>query len=154
MAAGIVTLIAVLAAEWYRWFLDRPVVNVRAHLGFVLTPGSVDETRQVFLEALNPHSKPVTLSSCGFAFRYAEWGNLWVSPVPGYSFPYQVDGGKALTQWIPVQTLLKTVLSEGRTPSDIKWVWFQASSGKQYRSKVAHSVLRALEDQSRGTPAA
>ena len=27
-AAGIITMIALLTAEWFRWFLDRPLVKV------------------------------------------------------------------------------------------------------------------------------
>jgi len=150
-AAGVVTLIAVSVAEWYRWFLDRPLVNVEMSLGFLITPGPADKTRQVFLEARNPHTKPVTLSTFGLSFKQDKWGTLYVTPQAGYQFPYQLDGGKSVQQWTTVQSLLETLRKDGRAPSDLKWVWFRASSGKLYRSKIRKWVIEGLEKESRKT---
>jgi len=147
-AAGLITLIAILTAEWFRWFLDRPLVKVEMTLGFLITPdGSRDESRQVFLEASNPHSKPVTLSAFGLIFKRKEWGKIQVMPQMGYPFPYQLDGGKSLSQWSSVQQLLETLKKDERTPRDFKWVYFAASSGKLYRSKIKKWVIEALEKE-------
>ncbi len=50
VAAGLITLAALLTAEWFRWFLDRPLVKVEMTLGFLHTAGKVSKERQVFLQ--------------------------------------------------------------------------------------------------------
>lgn len=150
-AAGVMTLVAVLLAEWYRWFLDRPLVDVEMSLGFLIGVGSVDKTRQVLLGARNPHTKPVTLSTFGLSYKQDKWGTLNVTPQAGYQFPYQLDGGKSVQQWTSVQSLLDTLQKDGRLPSDLKWVWFRASSGKSYRNKIKKWVIDGLEKESQKT---
>jgi len=142
-AAGLITLIAVLTAEWFRWFLDRPLVNVKLWPGFI----TGDKTRYIFYEAANPHSKPVTLSSFGLLFKLKEWGKIQTMPQIGYHFPYQLDGGKSLSQWSDMQDLFQTLKKQERTPRDLKWVYFQASSGKLYRSKIENWVIEELEKE-------
>jgi hypothetical protein len=139
-SAGLITLIAMLAAEWYRWFLDRPLVKVSASFSIIVG----DDTLYLSLDAKNPHTKPVTLAAFGLSFKRKEWGNLWVPPVR-YQFPYELGGGKSLTQWIPVQSLLPLLEKEGRAPSDLKWVWFRSSSGKLFRSKIQRKLIQSLE---------
>lgn len=147
-AAGLVTLIALLAAEWFRWFLDRPLVKVEMTLGyFIKTSGSRDESHQVFLEASNPHSKPVTLSTFGLLYKRKEWGKIQVNPQMGYQFPYQLDGGKSLSQWSSVKQLLEVLKKDKRTPRDLKWAWFKASSGHLYRGKIKEWVIEELEQE-------
>jgi len=147
-AAGLITLIAVLTAEWFRWFLDRPLVKVEMTLGFIINPkGSKDRSRQVLLEASNPHSKAVTLASFGLIFKRKEWGKVQVMPQMGYQFPYQLDGGKSLLQWTLMQELLKTLKKQERTPRDLKWAFFRASSGKLYRGKIKKWVIEELEEE-------
>jgi hypothetical protein len=147
-AAGFTTLVAILVAEWYRWFLDRPLVKVEMSLGFLITADSVDRTRQVFFEARNPHTKSVTLSTFGLSYRNDKWGTLQVTPQAGYQFPYQLDGGKSVQQWTTVQSLLETLHKGGKAASDLRWVWFRASSGKLYRSKIKKWVINDLEKES------
>lgn len=147
-AAGLVTLIALLTAEWFRWFIDRPLVIVKMRLGLIITSdGSVDKTRQIFLEASNPHTKPVTLSTFGLSYKYRKWGTLYVNPQIGYTFPFQLDGGKSLSQRTLLQELLKTLKKAEKTPRDLKWVWFRASSGKLYRSKIERGIIEELEEE-------
>jgi len=153
-AAGLITLVAVLIAEWFRWFLDRPLVKVKMSLGFLFggtyltTPdASKGSNRQVFFEASNPHTKPVTLSGFGLYYKRPKWGFLQVMPQMGYQFPYQLDGGKSLSQWSDMQDLLKTLKKGGRTPRDLKWAWFRASSGKLCRGKIKKWVIEELEKE-------
>jgi len=142
-AAGTFTLFALGFSEWLRWFLDRPLVKAKLSLGFL----TGDTTRQVFYEAANLHSKPVTLSTFGLAFRRKQWGKLFTTPQYGYQFPYQLDGGKSISQWASVQNLLETLQGDNRTPRDLKWVYFNASSGKTYRSKIEKWVIQELEKE-------
>ena len=140
-AAGVVTLIAMLAAEWYRWFLDRPLVKVSASFGFLVG----DSTEYLFLEAKNPHTKPVTLAAFGLSFKRKGWGDLWVAPGVGYRFPYKLGGGESISQWTSVQGLLDSLGGQGRAPSDLKWIWFRSSSGKLFRGKIERELIQGLE---------
>lgn len=147
-AAGLATLIALLAAEWFKWFLDRPLLKVEISLGHLIAYGDTDpKVRQVFLEASNPHSKPVTISTFGLFYKRYKWGTLYVTPQIGYQFPYQLDGGKLLGQWTSLEELLKAIKKAGRTPRDLKWVWFKASSGKTYRGKIKKWIIKELEEE-------
>lgn len=143
-AAGIITLIALLTAEWFRWFLDRPLVKVEISLGFIHTAGEVSNERQVFYEARNTHTKPVVLSTFGLSYKKKEMGKLQVNPQMGYQFPYKLEGQDSISQWARVDELLGTLFSAKRTPKDLKWVWFRASSGKLYRSRIKNWVIKEL----------
>jgi hypothetical protein len=142
-AAGIVTLIAVLFAEWYRWFLDRPLVKVSLSTGFFVGQKDI----KLFLEASNPHTKSVTLSSFGFMFRNKKWGTIVVNPQFGYIFPYELSSGKSLQQWSDIPGLLNTLKNDGKTPKDLKWVYFRSSAGKTYRGKIKGWVKRKLSQE-------
>jgi len=156
LGGGIATLLAIVVGEWLRWFLDRPLVKVKITLGFLFggtylatRDASRGSNRQVFFEAGNPHTKAVTLSGFGLYYKRPEWGFLQVMPQMGYQFPYQLDGGKSLTQWSDMQDLLKTLKKDGRTPRDLKWAWFRASSGELYRGKIKKWVIEELEKEFR-----
>lgn len=147
-AAGLITLVALLTAEWFKWFLDRPLVKVKISLGLLITPDdSQSRIRQVFLEASNPHSRPVTLSTFGLLYKCKKWGKLQVTPQMSHQFPYQLDGGKSLPQWTSVKQLLAILKKEKRTPKDLKWAYFQASSGKLYRGRIEKWVIEELEKE-------
>lgn len=151
-AAGLVTLVGVLAAEWYRWFLDRPLIKVEARLGYILYPfGDPDKTQYFFIEAMNPHSKPVILSQFGCMFKHKKWGWIQQMPVAGYKFPYKLDGECSLSQWTPVDTLFDVLKEMGRKPSDLKWVVYRTASGKHFRGKIKKSTIKALEKSSHQT---
>jgi hypothetical protein len=147
LGGGIGGGIAIIIVEVFRWYVSRPLIQCKVSMGFKIHPLLKDDTRYIFLEAVNPHSKPVTLSSFGLLFKKKEWGKLHVNPQSGYDFPYQLDSGKSLTQWSAMQQLLKTLNGEGRVPQDLKWVYFQASSGKLYRNKIPKWIIKELEKE-------
>jgi hypothetical protein len=146
-AAGVITLIAVVTAEWFRWFFDRPLVKVEVSLGFLHTAGEVSNLRQVFYEARNVHTKTVVLSTFGLSYKKKKQGKLQVTPQMGYQFPYKLEGQSSISQWSNVDGLLGTLYSAKRTPKDLKYVWFNASSGKLYRSKIKKWVVKELEQE-------
>lgn len=140
-AAGAFTLLAVLIAEWLRWFLDRPLVRVSVSIGCLVN----DETLHLFVEARNPHSKPVILNTFGLSFKRKEWGTMYVNPQRGYRFPYTLEGGHSLSQWTPVADFGTTLEKGERQISDLKWVWFRSSAGKEFRAKIPNGIIKALE---------
>jgi len=146
-AAGTVGFVTVIVSEWLRWWLDRPLLVVGASLGYILAPGGSQTEQQVFLEARNPRSKPVTVMSFGFVFKKRAEGSLWLSPVPGYSFPQEVAGGKSLRQWIPTSRQLQQLKDMNKTPVDLKWVYFDSADGKTFRGRIHKETLRALQKQ-------
>ena len=53
-AAGIFTLIAVLGAEWFKWYIDRPLLKVKTMAGSIIGPGDPgDGSRKLFIEMIN-----------------------------------------------------------------------------------------------------
>ncbi|MBN1862969.1 MAG: hypothetical protein JW790_04935 [Dehalococcoidales bacterium] len=144
LGGGIGGGIAILIVEIFRWYVNRPLIRCKASLGFIHS-GIEDNTRYLFLEATNPHSQPVTISTFGLLYKKKELGKLHVTPQVGYSFPYQLDNGKSIIQWSDMQLLLKTLREGMRVPQDLKWVYFQASSGKLYRNKIPKWVIKELE---------
>lgn len=155
-AAALLTLVALITVEWFKWFLDRPLVKVNISLGFLFGTTYLltydpskgkGRNRLVFFEASNPHTKPVTISGFGLYYKRSKWGALHVMPQAGYQFPYQLDGGKILPQWSDMQDILEAVKKDGRTPRDLKWAWFRASSGKLYRGKIEEWVIEEFEKE-------
>jgi hypothetical protein len=147
-AAGLITLIAVITAEWFRWFLDRPLIKVKMSWGvLVMQDGSVDENRQVILTAANTHNKPVTIESFGLTFKRKQWGSMLLAPQANCQLPYQLDGGKSLTQWSEIKQILSALKSEERVPRDLKSAYFAASSGKTYEGKIKKYIIRTLEKE-------
>jgi hypothetical protein len=149
-AAGIFTLIAVIGGEWFRWFLDRPLVRVKLSIGYMVSGGQVEKAPSILFEAINPHTKSVMLSTFGLSYRHPELGTLYVNPQIGYQFPYKLEGGTSLTQWTTMTDLLDILKEQGREPSELKWVWFKSSSGKPFRSKIHRKTIRSLEKAFRG----
>jgi len=146
-AAGIITMIALLTAEWCRWFLDRPLVKVEINLGFIHTAGEISNERQVFYEARNIHTKPVVLSTFGLSYKKKELGKLQATPQMGYQFPYKLEGQDSISQWARVDDLIGTLYKAKERPNDLKWVWFRALSGKLYRSKIEKWIIKELEKE-------
>lgn len=144
-AAGLMTLLAVIIAEWFRWFLDRPLVRCELATGFVLHPLIQDRTQYIYYSAANPHSKVVTLAEFGLIYKRKEWGKLAEVPQTGYDLPYQLEGGKSFTYRKPLQQLLDYLRQKGQVPDDLKWVYFRASSGKTYRSKISKGLIEEFQ---------
>jgi len=155
-AAALITLVALITVEWFKWFLDRPLVKVKMSLGFLFGTTYMltrdpskgkDRNRLVFFEASNPHTKPVTISGFGLYYKRSKWGAFHIMPQVGYQFPYQLDGGKTLTQWSDMQDILQAIKEDGRTPRDLKWAWFRASTDKIYLSKIKKWIIKELEEE-------
>jgi hypothetical protein len=145
-AAGLITLVAVLIAEWFRWFLDRPLVLVKVVWVYPLDTLSGDIEEEIGVEAINPHSKPVTLSSYGFAIKGGETSKVVVTEPSPYRLPYELGGGKSLTERIAVEDMVDALKRSGRNPADLECAWFRASSGKVFSSsKLSKAFIQALE---------
>jgi hypothetical protein len=145
LGGGIGGGIAILIVEIFRWYVNKPTVRCKLFPGFRLDNQSKTIQKYLSFEAINPHLTPVTLSSFGLLFKRKEWGKCDVDPkVP---FPYQLDGGKSLSQKVVPESLFEALRKNGRTPKDLRWVYFRASSGKLYRNKIPKWVIKELEKE-------
>ncbi len=150
-SAGTVGLFGVIVSEWRRWWLDRPLLVVGANLGFIYHRGAPRSEQLVFLQARNPHSKPVTVVQCGFVFKKRAEGMLWISPVAEYPFPHEVAGGKSVQSWIPTSRHLEHLKGMNKTPADLKWVFFTSADGKTFERRIDKTTLQALQEKSEET---
>jgi hypothetical protein len=136
--------------ELFRWFASRPLLKVEVTLGTIIETAPSLRTStvamdKVFLEARNTHLVPVTVSSFGLGFKRRKGERLVMPPQRDYRFPYEVSGGKELTQWTSIEELLRALRERGRRPSDLRWGWFRASSGKEFRGRIDSKVIATLE---------
>lgn len=145
-AAGIVTLVAVLLAEYIRWRLAQPSLQIAVTLGmhFNAIPATFGHI-QMFLEARNPSIHSVTVVAFGFALRDKHMMTIF----PYAKLPYEIAGGQALREKAEIGEVLKTLTSNNKKPSDIRCVWFRAASGKEYRRKFPKSIINVLEKRQR-----
>ena len=156
-AAGSFTIIALLVAEWFRWYIDRPLLMVSASLGQTYLAAGLDPSENnIYLDARNPHSHPVTVSSFGVIFgahkrpwrlRPSKYVRLWFRPNEPRNFPYQIEGGRSLMQWHTVANHFGHLRELGLEPQNLTKVWFLASSGKYYYGKVDKLTAMSLQDQ-------
>ena len=142
-ASGIFALVII----WIRWFLDRPLVKVGMTFAWVFDhPLFNENTRYISLEARNPHSKPVTLSTFGFYFKSRAHGRLQVLSDGTCQFPFELEGGKAVSQRTSEENLFKALREAGRKPSDIGGAYFESSSGKIFRGRIPRVSMRVLKE--------
>jgi hypothetical protein len=140
--------LAVAFVEVYRWYVDRPLVKCKVNWGIRKSAGTGDQhPKYIFFEAINPHTKTVTLSAFGLLYKEKDWGKIDVNPEAGYNFPYDLEGGKSLSQGLAMEYLLEVLRQSDRAPKDLKWGYFEAESGKTYRGKIPKWVIEKLEKE-------
>lgn len=148
-AAGAV----IVVIELVRRLTNRPLLKISVKLGEIegtypnlfSLKGMTEQASYIFFEAINPHHVPVTVSSFGLDYKRPKGSKITILPQVFSQFPYEVAGGKNLTQWRSIDEFLSRLREIGESPSHLKWVWFQASSGKVFRSKIDPEVIIALE---------
>lgn len=154
-AAGLFTLLAVGVAEWLRWFVNRPLLKVRAVVGDVeSTTGHMASSgalgvgsRKIFLIAANPHTVPLNVSTFGLSYRSKKWGTMVVRPLVGYDFPHQILSGTNLIQWVDVPRVLQELRSRNRNPKDLKYAWFTSSTHKIFRGRLTKETIRLIQTE-------
>lgn len=142
---GLAGAAALLIVEWVRRFWDRPRLEVKASLRTIIG----DEQTQVFIEAINPSDKPVTVTGFGLQLESGEAPVLWLPPQPGYPFPFTIDGGKSYTQWFTLNNLLSHLRETGHTPADLKFAWFRTQTDRIYRKRLPKKLIRVLSKEFR-----
>ena len=136
-----------------RWLTSRPLLKVKVTLGKIVgsfpylyfETGSPEQAIYIFLEASNPHLVPVTVAGFGLDYKQPKGEKITILPQASYKFPYEVAGGKELTQWTTIEECFSMLRRNRKRPSDLKWVWFRASSGKVFRGEIDPKVIIALE---------
>ena len=68
-----------------------------------------------------------------------------VMPDGTRQFPFELEGGKAISQLSPEENLFELLRKEGLKPSDLKYAYFESSAGKRFRGKISRVTMRALE---------
>ena len=135
--------LALILVERYRWFTNRPLLKCKASFGFTLNQNKVD--RFMFLEAVNPHDKPVVVSSFGFYFKKKEWGTVLLNPEAWCSLPYEIGSQKSLVQKSKQEALFVALRKSGRSPKDLEGVYFYSLTGRRYRGKLHKNFRASLE---------
>jgi len=149
-AAGLFTLVAILLSDYLQRRRERPLLKVKLSAGWFVGPGKYlttvvkNDHPYLFFEAHNVYRAPVTVDSFGLLYRDKHSGKLQVKPRLGYAFPYRIEGGQSLIQWTERAELFRTLKRDGCSPSDLKWVWFKASTGQVYKDRISKDIMVSL----------
>lgn len=155
LGSGLAAVIAVSWGEYLRWRSAQRKLKVSASMGRIVqgTDGQVYTAPSsnylgnddlVFFEARNSQTSSVTVVQFGFRLRRTHKSDFQV--YPHLTFPYEVEGGKSLTEWVETKVLLKAIADAGKKPSDIKYVWFKSAAGREYRGKLDKGTVERLEE--------
>jgi hypothetical protein len=142
IAGCFITLIAIIFSELLRHFLGRHLVRVKLGVGYFIG----ESEKQVFYEATNIKSQPVTLSSFGLLFKSKKWAKLKITPRRGNPLPFQLGAGNVFSYWSPIDELIVALGTAGKVPKDLHSVWFEASSGTLFRRKIDKWFINDLEE--------
>ena len=88
----------------------------------------------------------MTVRSFGLEFGSGVDPLLVVTPEAGYVFPHELKKSESITEWTDVPRLLQMLDERGKTPSDLKWLWFSTSSGERHRARIDRKVLEGLSN--------
>jgi len=128
--------LALILVERYRWFTNRPLLICKVYPGFTLDQlGEV--SRHIFFEAVNPHDKPVVVSSFGFYFKKKEYGTVLLNPEAGCLMPHEIESQRSLVQKSTQEALFKALRKAGRSPRDLQGVFFSSVTGRRYKGKIS-----------------
>ena len=167
-AAGVV----ILAADWFRWHLDRPLLKVELSLGNLMldkafltspTPNMSDNPLLIFT-ARNDRIRPVFIASLGLEFsepksRFRFWlSNKTALTGDWFQLPYEVTDGKGFQGPWSITTWFESLRQSGLEPKHVKKVWFLSHAGTRFSSRINNgtrsflqSHFKALENRSEYT---
>ena len=95
----------------------------------------------------------MTVAQFGIRLRCAKSSDMQV--IPNLPFPYEIDSGKSLIEWTDAKEMLKRIADAGKKPSDIKCVWFQSATRREYTGKLDKKVIErlgSLQEKMQGSP--
>lgn len=144
LGTGLVGAAVLVGSVRLRRWMDRPMLRPNARLEYLHDLQGPDRVLKLFLEARNPHSSPVIVQSLGLELGSGLNPLLVVTPQAGYVFPHEVKKGESITEWSDVPTVLQILDERGKTPADLKWLWFSTSSGERHRARIDKKVLEGL----------
>lgn len=148
-AAGIFTLLAVIIGQWFQWFLDRPLLKINTRVAYIYDKSGLlanPNQKQLMLQASNPYTKLVTVTSFGISFK-RKINGIAIIPQPPYTFPYEIKGGSSLDQWISVTRVTLYLKEQNGTPSDLKEIWFQSVTGRVFRGPISAQTRKGLNKE-------
>ncbi len=154
-------VIATIVGAWtvYGIRRDRSSIKIGVQYGYIRTPGrgpyvlysnefkreEISETTRLVITARNTGRRPVLLSQGGLRSRgdikHAFTGDGWDK-----QYPIRLDEGESGSTWISLTVIREGLRRDGEMPPF--WAYFQAESGKTYKSKVPRMMARVLLDES------
>ncbi len=136
---GIIMLAGMLVSDRVRPRIRRERVSVTVTVGSTQShDGPTDPT--VFIEAVNSSRRTVVLSAFGYRYRRKEWCYVAVTPDPGSELPHRLAPRDSYSHSMPVAEVVASLAEQGRTPQDLKEVWFRLRSGKEFTSAIPGHV--------------
>ena len=156
-AAGVV----ILAADWFRWHLDRPLLKVELSLGNMVsdqalfttpTPDMANNPLLIFT-ARNDRIRPVIIASLGMGYsdpksRLKFWlTNRTAMTGDWFQLPYEVTDGKGFQGPWSMTTWFQSLGKSGLEPKHLKKVWFQSHAGTRFSSRVNRGTRNFLQTQ-------
>ena len=143
-AAGMVTLVAVMFAEWLRRRSDQPLLNIKASVGLEVGPYRNNDVK-IYVTASNPRSKPVTVEGMGISLKGGEGKNMVIFSGPNVQFPHEIESGKNVTVDLENPGIISALQGEGKGPGNLDKIWFRAADGREYKCKVPNGVRQQIE---------
>ena len=113
---------------------NRPKVKVKIYIGFVADPLSGKTPPVLFISALNPGQKVVTLSSAGLVLPDK---NQLVLPNPytNVTLPHELLPGKSCHIWIETKEIAKVLKANGFSGKVRLVGFYRDQIDKTYKSK-------------------
>lgn len=147
-AAGIVTLVSVVAIELIRWRLSEPKLvvsisfgNIRGGKAWKLDDSNPEE---IFFDIRNTRARPLTVIGYGFMYRSGERRKAILFPPNWIKLPHEITAGQSLTVWINTLTYLESLKEDSRTVLDISYAYAETSDGRCFRNKLDKAAKNRL----------
>ena len=144
IGAGLMVVAVPVAFFFLRWWAGRPLLKPRARLDYLHDLHGSDGVLTLFLEARNPRSKHVTVTSFGLELDSETNSLIPLASRAGYVYPHEVAKSQSIIEWCEVPNLVDILDELGRTPSDLRRVWFKALSGERYWARLDRHVIDGL----------
>jgi hypothetical protein len=103
---------------------------------------------KISIQAINPHSRPVILTSFGLGSKQKNsWTLQTFQPWP-VKLPHKLESGESIAELFSYKDVLSGLAEQNKEPSDLGFAWFSTADGKTYRTKLHRNFIKILESRS------